>query len=75
MQSSHAKHSKEGNYKTNQIRCKDQGAAASSGHDNQVMQSIADGYTAIIGHGRQKETFSGTKKIKKKIHLDEAIQV
>ena len=40
------------------------------------MQSVADGYTAIIGHGGEKETFSGTKKRRlKKIHLDEAIQV
>ena len=74
MQSAHAKHIDKGVHKTNQIRSKKYGAAASSGHNNQVMQRVADGYIAIVGHGGEKETLSGSQE-DKKIHLDEAVQV
>ena len=38
------------------------------------MQRVANGSIAIIGHGGEKETFSGAQE-DKEIHLSEAVQV
>ena len=35
-------------------------------HDGQVMQGLADGYIAIIGHGSQKVKFGDSKENDKK---------
>ena len=74
MQSTHAWNTDRGINKTNQIGSKDKRAAASGGHNSWVMQRVADGCIAIIGHGGEKETFSGTQE-DKEIQLHEAVQV
>ena len=74
MQSVHAKHIDKGICKINQIGSKNKRLAASGGHNNGVTQRAADGCIAIIGHGGEKETFSGTQEYKA-AHLDEAVRV
>ena len=74
MQFAQAKHIDKGVHEANQEGSKDKRAAASSGHNSWVMQRLADGYIGIIGHGGEKETFSGTQE-NKEIHLSEAVQV
>ena len=74
MQSAHAKHIDKGICKANQIGSKDERAAAPGGHNHLVMQRAADGCIAIVGHGGEKETFSGAQEDKER-HLSEAVQV
>ena len=74
MQSNQVQNIDRGVHTANQIGSKDKRAAASGGHNNGVMQRAADGCIAIIGHGGEKETFSGTQE-DKEIHLSEAVQV
>ena len=74
MQSNQAQNIDRGVHKANQIGSKDKRAAASGGHNSWVMQRVADGCIAIIGHGGEKETFSGAQE-DKEIHLSEAVQV
>ena len=74
MQSTHAWNTDRGINKTNQIGSKDKRAAASGGHNSWVMQRVADGCIAIIGHGGEKNTFSGAQE-DKEIQLHEAVQV
>ena len=74
MQPAQEKHIDKGVHEANQEGSKDKRAAASSGHKSWVMQRLADGYVGTIGHGGEKNTFSGPHK-DKTIHLDEAVQV
>ena len=74
MQSTHARNTDRGIHKANQIGSKDERAAAPGGHNNGVMQRAADGCIAIVGHGGEKETFSGAQEDKER-HLSEAVQV
>ena len=74
MQSTQAQNIDRGVHEANQIGSKDKKTAASGGHNEGVMKRVADGCIAIIGHGGQKETFSGGQE-DKEIHLTEAVQV
>ena len=74
MQSTQAQNIDRGVHKANQIGSKDKRAASPGGHNHLVIQRVADGSITIIGHGGEKETFSGTQE-NKEIHLSEAVQV
>ena len=74
MQFTQAQNIDRGVHKANQIGSKDKRAASPGGHNHLVMQRVADGSIAIIGHGGEKETFSDGQE-NKAIHLDEAVQV
>ena len=74
MQSNQAQNIDRGVHKANQIGSKDERAASPGGHNHLVMQRVANGSIAIIGHGGEKETFSGTQEYKA-THLDEAVRV
>ena len=74
MQSTQAQNIDRGVHKANQIGSKDERAAAPGGHNHLVTQRAADGCIAIIGHGGEKETLSGTQEDKER-HLSEAVHV
>ena len=64
MQFTQAQNIDRGVHKANQIGSKDKRAASPGGHNHLVMQRVADGSIAIIGHGGEKETFSGAQEDK-----------
>ena len=69
MQPAQEKHIDKGVHEANQEGSKDKRAATSGGHNSWVMQRVADGYIAIIGHGWEKNTFSDTTKTKQFIWM------
>ena len=74
MQFTQAQNIDRGVHKANQIGSKDKRAASPGGHNHLVMQRVANGSIAIIGHGGEKNTFSGAQE-DKEIQLHEAVQV